>query len=860
MESDFLRCVLDTANDQWLVYDRSGNIYYFGETAASRVSNSKQNWSGETATFHWALDKIDTATGDETTIAYNTYNSPYSGLVANTGLSGNVTVPENTLYPASITYNSHVNLNNGNGYTSAFQGRYKIVFGLVGGTTPTLKNDYRFSYRSGCRTEDNYLLSTITSMTETAGGTWNNVWQYTLGYTTSPATGRSLLKTVNVTGYDVNGQTPTALPTQTFTYQGSQVSFASPIQWTGLILTAPGSTTAYESLISSVDNGPITVADLIDMDGDGLPDRVCWDGTGSPGSRDKYQVQKKLGLAANGLSGSYSGTRTAFGSTSTGSGAAAASNPIPDGMNWGALNTIYGRIRDINGDGLPDRVMDDWSVATLAGPPYPSFTKYEVMLNNGGGFSGESNWPLGSAPVTPSDGSQLDYYCVESGGVDVGFFDINGDGLPDRVMANWYTEGPMTNFLVQLNTGNGFSAPRLYGPYYSQNFNGSATGENNDYVYAGIETPESHMIDINGDGLPDRVLYPQKTGSAGTELPGPTDHYLVEYNNGHGFEAINNDKTDFPGQADRWNGVVGTDANGFNRTDAIENLPYVGMFDVNGDGLPDRVMVDLSTIGNAIPSWVVYLNNGHGFSTTPSEITGINADGAPTGAGVTPTWWGPEGSVAEGVESTLIDMNGDGLLDRVVAVYDPSGNNTTKPYFWVQLNQGPFPDLMTNIDNGIGGVVGVSYVPSTTWDNRKDPNNPQFGSTLPFIQQTVGSITTSDGINPPATTTYGYAGGFFDGSRREFAGFGVVTNIDPTARKTITYFHTGGGRNYSASGEYNDPGSFAKRGMPYRTETWGNDNALYKVEINLVDQNAFSYAGTEMTYYRYFPFISESFY
>ena len=120
----------------------------------------------------------------------------------------------------------------------------------------------------------------------------------------------------------------------------------------------------------------------------------------------------------------------------------------------------------------------------------------------------------------------------------------------------------------------------------------------------------------------------------------------------------------------------------------------------------------------------------------------------------------------------------------------------------------------------------------------------------------TAAVTESDGINPPQTTTYGYAGGFFDGVRREFHGFAVVTNTDPTLRTTVTYFHTGGGRNYSALGEYQDTnsvaGNFAKSGMAYRIETYGNDNELYHVQVNQVDQ-------TSLGNGRYFPFTPLTF-
>jgi hypothetical protein len=63
VNTDFLRCILDTSNNKWQVYDKSGNVYYFGQTGSSRVVNPKTGWSsGYNATFQWALDQIVTAT------------------------------------------------------------------------------------------------------------------------------------------------------------------------------------------------------------------------------------------------------------------------------------------------------------------------------------------------------------------------------------------------------------------------------------------------------------------------------------------------------------------------------------------------------------------------------------------------------------------------------------------------------------------------------------------------------------------------------------------------------------------------------------------------------------------------------
>ena len=294
------------------------------------------------------------------------------------------------------------------------------------------------------------------------------------------------------------------------------------------------------------------------------------------------------------------------------------------------------------------------------------------------------------------------------------------------------------------------------------------------------------------------------------------------------------------------------------------DLPFAGLWDLNGDGLPDRVVLDQTSLGYSQTRWFVYLNNGHGFNTSPIVLTNIENEGhyAVYSGTADDPWWSPQGSGnslgpnANSQVTTLIDINGDGLLDRVLGVYYSS--TPTANYFLVQLNNGPFPDLLTNVNNGIGGTIAVTYKSSTAYDNRVDTSNSNSVSHMPYPRQVAATVSESDGINSPQTTTYGYSGGYFDGTRREFHGFAVVTNTDPTLRYTVTYFHTGGGRNYASLGEYQDTnsttgfGNFAKAGIAYRTETYGNDNALFHVTINQVDQ-------TSLGNGRYFPFITLSF-
>jgi hypothetical protein len=70
-----------------------------------------------------------------------------------------------------------------------------------------------------------------------------------------------------------------------------------------------------------------------------------------------------------------------------------------------------------------------------------------------------------------------------------------------------------------------------------------------------------------------------------------------------------------------------------------------------------------------------------------------------------------------------------------------------------------FPDLLSKIDNGIGGSYTITYKPSSAYSN-------QF---LPYTVQTVSSIGVRDGVNT-FTTTYDYEGGLHSYKEKEFPG------------------------------------------------------------------------------------------
>ncbi|MCI5197582.1 MAG: sugar-binding protein, partial [Candidatus Electrothrix sp. AW5] len=191
--------------------------------------------------------------------------------------------------------------------------------------------------------------------------------------------------------------------------------------------------------------------------------------------------------------------------------------PLGISGNFGkaADNAAYD-LRDINGDGLPDRVYDNGSAA----------------LNLGYSFAPAETW--GSVQVSKGDSLNL------SGGLSAGFndgvygfgggvnvsrsehkskgalLDINGDGLTDYVRQGGN---------VSLNTGNGFVGISYPG---ASNFSENASTDQGGGVYFTLSIPllptpicviinpgadvgmsmgrpEVSIMDIDGDGFPDHL-------------------------------------------------------------------------------------------------------------------------------------------------------------------------------------------------------------------------------------------------------------------------------------------------------------------------------------------------------------------
>ncbi len=762
IESGFLRFhyLTNSSGNSWRVTDTSGNKFYFGETADSRMVNYK--WGSTTntpkGTFRWALNRSHTITGTTNQFVYQ--------------------IIDGAQYPKEINYNGHAN-----GIASA----NKIKFEL----TTTNRVDSRIAYNSGYGVFTGRRLSKIYCK---VGGLL--VRRYDLAYASSPSTLRSLLTGVTTVG--LNGSS--TLPPTTFTYQEQELGFQS-VAWTNIVTrwtNSLGSTTTPDGWRFPTYPGE-TEVDLVDMDGDALPDRVFRStDTNYP---HFYLYQRNTGAGFAPLETNRWGTMTTQNSASGTVGP----------TEWNYIMGTRTRLTDINGDGRPDHVLDPID-AFFTGP----YTNFIADINTGTGWSQSNLW------ANAESFGSTDLKAIENPKY-VRLVDMNGDGLADRLMQHIGT-GYQTNlWWIQFNTGSGFSGYRFWSPIDAQ-----GAGYNAPDWWAIDNGIYSRLIDMNGDGLPDRVMSPKKVGP--TEGPDYNNYtrFVVQFNNGYGFEPpvdwvnVNSTGDYTGGVTDYWS--------------AIEKQGTTALRDINADGLPDRILGKKTT---PYTKWFVQFNAGTRFVTNLVEITAFNSQGNTTDL----DWsWIDSGSAVR-----YVDINADGLSDRVMVA---AGGNYLTNWFVADLAKGPFPDLLSTANNGIGGTIKIGYTPAAGFNNR-ETSDPSSRGLLHTPMQVVASVASSDGIYPYYTNRFGYEGGFYDPVRREFAGFHAVKSTNALGQTQCIWFHQGGGRDEPTLGEFEDAGNFAKRGIPFRTQSVGTNGETYGVSLNKAGQHSYGSG-------RYFAFVSQS--
>jgi hypothetical protein len=288
-------------------------------------------------------------------------------------------------------------------------------------------------------------------------------------------------------------------------------------------------------------------------------------------------------------------------------------------------------VADVNGDGMPDLI-----VANYAGPSTVS-----VLLNT-------------TAPgaTTPSFAAQQTFI-TGSGPVSVTAADVNGDGMPDLIVAN-YSDNTVS---VLLNT----TAPGATTPSFAAQ-QAFATGT------SPFSVPTA---DVNGDGKPDLIVANFNASTVSVLL-----------------------NTTAPGAT--------TPSFAAQQTFATGSFPFsVTATDVNGDGKPDliaenvadntvSVLLNTTAPGATTPSFAAQQTFATGSNPRSVTAADVNGDGKPdlivanyygavsvllnkTVPGAAIPSFGAQQTFAAGVgphSGIVADVNGDGMLDLIVANED----------------------------------------------------------------------------------------------------------------------------------------------------------------------------------------------
>ncbi|MGD9160440.1 MAG: FG-GAP-like repeat-containing protein [Desulfobacteraceae bacterium] len=825
IEGGFIKYFFNTGSNYWIAYAKDGTKYYYGQSSASRMTNTN-------GTYSWHLNKVVDTNGNYMTITY--------------------TKISNQIYPSQISYTGN----------SGLSPNKTVEFELED------RDDDTQSYSTKALVTTSKRLKTITVKVGTT-----TVYKYSLGYEYSPGNGRSRL--AEITQVDPDNPNNTLPPTEIFWTNGGDGTFGSSstmslnslpweigramtlgdINGDGMedfikYYTVPLVDHVYLIPFLANSSGGFTEQSLITL---GAPP----DANSMSVALGDINGDGKADIVSNGLNGNV----YAYLSNGDGTFDSGHATPVQDGNS-----PIY--LAELNGDGLADLVRFNssegkvWSHLSYGNGTFEHMGDEHLKehLSAGGTTHlGDVNGD-GISDLCILSALTIIYLGDGSGAFDTSYWglpmgapgltskgalaDVNGDGLAD-----FFINISDTTMRVYISTGTGMTGPyntTIYGPTSIADINddgmadvithvasiggkfflkSKGDGTFYSYIFAGGSTGTNfYMADIDGNGRPDMIEYNVTSIS-------------YAYANGEDVgDHIETVKNPLGGETSITYG---------NNTDISNNMvPFTlhPVMDVEND---DGYNVSLTTYAYSGGYYNYEERDFRGFNT----VTQIRPDGT-----IVKTTYEQIDDYKKGVPLS-IEMTAQGestpfmettyswdtyqipntdaefvkLTNKRVDIYDDTDVYTNEAYTYSNTHGG----VLTTVASGSGGAENVTsintYINKGSWLWRKESESIT-GSASGLVRQTnytynsLGNLLTktyvnTTGANPVEEYTCD-AYGNVDKSYDPKDNMTDYTYNSTYTRVTEIDYPTTGGVTHSVSMQYN---LFGKPDQ----ETDENNNTTY---------------------------------
>lgn len=142
-------------------------------------------------------------------------------------------------------------------------------------------------------------------------------------------------------------------------------------------------------------------------------------------------------------------------------------------------------------------------------------------------------------------------------------------------------------------------------------------------------------------------------------------------------------------------------------------------------------------------------------------------------------------SINDQASITVVDLLGRGTACLYWS--SPLAVDSRRPARYIDLMEGKKPHLLVGVRNHLGMETRIEYASSTEFYLTDKAAGTLWATRLPFPVQVVARIETFDHIGRNRfVTRYAYHHGYFDGSEREFRGFGRVEQFDTEEFAALT--------------------------------------------------------------------------